>query len=390
MVSPPSTSLAVSEYSATAAVGTTRHSDQQMIARDDAKAEVALDRVMYQALEQNAVAVSTHTAYARAVRSFLAYCSERDLPLITPSGMMSALTAYIGSLARMGYAPAAGRQVYAAVRTQWPALCNALGPLRGMRGWERQRPVRKRPPLTWPLTIAMAIRLVGWGMPAMAVALLLGFHAYLRIGELLRVEAWHLVPAMSLRGAYENRCGYVHIPRAKTGTMQDVTIDDADVEALTALAARAATLMAPAAGKEAHVFPISEHTFRRLFAECGASLSLPRTIVPHSMRHGGATRDYTTGRRTADEVRVRGRWKSEKSMQHYVGAMRSALATLDVPESTTRAGMAIAPVLFRAFREALKWAPANAEVAAYRAADWTSRAGGAASARAVGATRARK
>ena len=213
----------------------------------------------------------------------------------------------------------------------------------------------------------MAMRLVVWGHPAMAVALLLAFHCYLRIGELLRVEARDYVPA-SPRGL-GNSHSFLHIPKAKTGAQQDVIITDPEVAWLLALAVRAAHVLQPmTAPGFVRVFPYGERVFRSLFAQCAASYGIPRQIVPHSMRHGGATHDFVSGARSADEVRIRGRWRMEKSMQHYVGAMRSALATLHVPERAMWCGAALADDRITAFRGLLALAPATPEVRAFRSA----------------------
>jgi len=125
---------------------------------------------------------------------------------------------------------------------------------------------------------------------------------------------------------------------------------------------------AEAAGAErgARVFPYSEHKFRSLFASAAADLGIPSDITPHSLRHGGATHDYASHRLTTDQIRVRGRWKSEKSMHHYVGAMRSALVNRHIPEDAVRCGAAIAPCLLACFTHGLEAAPYSAQVVTFR------------------------
>jgi integrase len=203
----------------------------------------------------------------------------------------------------------------------------------------------------------------------MGVAVMLAFHCYLRIGELLRVQARDYVPTRSWRAGLDNPDGFLSIPKAKTGAQQDVTITDREVEWLLTLASRAAAILQPTAAPGlARVFPYPERTFRTLFAQCASSYGLPRAIVPHSLRHGGATHDFVSGARGADQVRIRGRWRMEKSMHHYVGAMRSALATLLVPEHVVRCGVALASERVFAFRALLAQAPRTREVNAFRTA----------------------
>ena len=39
--------------------------------------------------------------------------------------------------------------------------------------------------------------------------------------------------------------------------------------------------------------------------------------TPYCLRHGGASHDALTGRRTLSEIKDRGRWLSDKSLQRY-------------------------------------------------------------------------
>lgn len=322
---------------------------------------------------RDSLTAATRTAYGRVLSEFFAYSRSAGLALVTGEDVMRAVAAFLGGKLRDGYAAAVARQLYAALCLYWPEWVLCLRPIhRAIKGWEKSRPPVKRPPLVRPLAVAMAMRFVARGHPSMGVAVLLGFHCYLRIGELLRVEAWHIVPKRAARTGFSNPFSFVHIPKAKTGTQQDVEIQDSDVDWLVSVAVRAVGAGTGGAGDTARnhtrLFPYSDSSFRRLFAECAASYGLPRTIVPHSLRHGGATHDYAAKQLTAEQIRVRGRWKVEKSMAHYVGQMRSALATLHVPEASVQCGVELARHLRRAFCLMLKRAPPTTEVVAYRRA----------------------
>lgn len=333
--------------------------------------EASADTQAFTRAMEASLSASTRKSYARALAAFHEYVQTARLRLVDAADLMPAVAAFLGHRLRNGYAAAAGRTLYAALNLFYPNATTVLRPLaRGLSGWERARPPVKRPPLTRPLVVAMAIRLVAWGYPAMAVSVLLSFHCYLRIGELLRVECWHLVPRRAARTGGTNARPFVHIPRAKTGVNQDVEITDADVWLLTAVASRVARATAgPGISPDrARLFPLSEQSFRRLFAACATSYGLPSTVVPHSLRHGGATHDYISATRTPEEVRVRGRWRREKSMQHYVGSMRSALALLSVPEAVVRTGHVLGRRLRHTFMAALEHASRTAEAVAFRRA----------------------
>ena len=40
-------------------------------------------------------------------------------------------------------------------------------------------------------------------------------------------------------------------------------------------------------------------------------------IVPYSFRHGGASHDALNHVRTPEQIKLRGRWKSDSSLQRY-------------------------------------------------------------------------
>jgi integrase len=285
--------------------------------------------------------------------------------------LAQAVAAFLGSRMRADYAPALGRQLHAAVKTHHPQWAPELHDLkRALKGWERARPVVKRPPLVWPLAVAMALFLTQRGYPACGVAVVLGHHAYLRIGELLGARVEDVVLAHVARMGYRNAFAFLNLPKTKAGVMQDVELWDSDVAWLVAVAARAAPALAAHADDpgKARLFPVSEHTFRKRFAAAAAAWGLPPTITPHSLRHGGATDDHVTGRLKAAEIRARGRWQADKSMAHYIGAMRGALATMNVPETAVRTGATLAKRLRRAFAVALARAPQTEEVRVYAAA----------------------
>ncbi len=307
---------------------------------------------------RRSLAPSTWASYRRVLNQFADYTRSHGLRVESGDSLMASAAAFLGSKIREGYAAAFGRQLQMALRLQWPEWVNHVRPLdRALRGWEKARPIVKRPPLIRPLAVAMAMRLVLWGYPLMGVAIMLSFHCYFRISELLAMERWHVVPARDARTGFTNRFSFVHIPKSKTGTQQDVEIHDPVVDELTRLAVRVAEL----AGR-ARLFPYSEHRFRKVFRQCVISLGMAETITPHSMRHGGATHDYSSQRLTTDEIRIRGRWRSEKSMHHYVGSMRSALANLTVPKESVWCGVMIGACLRDAFVDALAIAPTTPEV----------------------------
>jgi len=84
------------------------------------------------------------------------------------------------------------------------------------------------------------------------------------------------------------------------------------------------------------LFPDSSE-MRKLFMEACKRLNFvnpPCRFVPHSLRHGGATRDFTSRSRSMDEILMRGRWAAIMSTRHYIqaGPALAAAASQCVPK----------------------------------------------------------
>lgn len=63
--------------------------------------------------------------------------------------------------------------------------------------------------------------------------------------------------------------------------------------------------------------------------------------MPHSLRHGGATRLHMAGCKLED-ILMRGRWESNKSARRYVQAGRAILLSVAVPAWVAEAGRLMA------------------------------------------------
>ena len=61
--------------------------------------------------------------------------------------------------------------------------------------------------------------------------------------------------------------------------------------------------------------------------------------VPYSARHAGASHDFLEGSRTLSEVKGRGRWRSDASVQRYTKATRAQQQAAKLSEQTVAYGM---------------------------------------------------
>jgi hypothetical protein len=123
----------------------------------------------------------------------------------------------------------------------------------------------------------------------------------------------------------EQRGTYLRLRHTKTGDNKSVRV--LDHSTITLLREVVATT-APGA----LLFPFTAAEFRASMHRTCALLGLSSRYVPHSLRHGGATRYYTVLGMAIADVMVRGRWAAQKSALIYIQSGLALLAAMTVPE----------------------------------------------------------
>jgi integrase len=197
-----------------------------------------------------------------------------------------------------------------------------------LRGWDRVKISVSRPPLTWELTVCIACALSKDGHHGPAVAALLAFDCYLRVGELTRIRFKDVVMPNDARMGRAHPEMAVCLGKTKTGRDQSVSVQNTDVADVLSFWVR--SLPRSAAEPNPLIFPFSPDFFRRLLRRVCVQLGVGHIpYVPHSLRHGGATADFLrTG--SVEHVQFRGRWKSLESVRTYIQTARALLAAQDV------------------------------------------------------------
>jgi integrase len=222
---------------------------------------------------------------------------------------------------------------------------------RAILGWEKLRPSVSHPPLSWPLTVVLAVKVVlrdpspflGF---ASAVALLLAWEAYLRIGEVCSLlfsdvlfhdvgAGFRLPSSVSskkvsrpsssackecLRRASDLRSSSsspvlvsLHLAHTKTGNHQWAQVRSPLVAELL----RIWFEFARPISSSSSVFGLSVARLRSSMGVAISLLGLSPKFTPHSLRHGHATHDYESGA-TVQDIAVRGRWRCLDSLLIYV------------------------------------------------------------------------
>ena len=206
-----------------------------------------------------------------------------------------------------------------------------------LRGWARTRLTASHPPLTWELTVLFAVNMARSGHHGPAVAILLAFDCYLRVGELTRLRYCDVVQPHDPRLGSGHTTMALRLPKTKTGLNQWVSLQNADVTSILVHWLRQQGHVHDQSSTR-RVFPFSPSHLRWLLHRVKEQLGLSATpYVPHSLRHGGATYDYLRGA-SIEQVMYRGRWQSMVSARRYIQTGRALLVAQQVPQRLNQLG----------------------------------------------------
>jgi integrase len=196
-----------------------------------------------------------------------------------------------------------------------------------LTGWSKLHQSVSYPPLTWDLTVLISVHMAQNGYLRHCIATLLAFDCFLRVGELVNLRKVDVADVNDRRLGSEYSGTSLRLRNTKTGPNQWVQVDNAEVVQLLRC------IMDSADNDESLLFPFSSASYRSTFKQTCHQLGLSHKYVPHSLRHGGATRWHLLGH-PIEDVLLRGRWASIKSARRYVQAGRALLLTTSVSSRT--------------------------------------------------------
>lgn len=296
-------------------------------------------------LRDAALAPTTLRAYNKQLDTFLssAGCSLKAMLLRPPQQIDALLAHYIDScFARQGSYEYACQALFGLIY-RCPALRLHMGESRlRLRGWKKilsqLRQSRSHPPLTWELASLFSIIMAKWGRHAEAVATLLAFDCYLRVGELTRLTYADVLQPNDPRvgSAYTGMA--LRLAVTKTGPNQSVTLSKPQVQTVLLHYLNAFPFLS-----EQRIFPFTPDAFRLLMKQVAETVGLGHIpYVPHSLRHGGATFDYLRGH-TVEQIMFRGRWAAMESARRYIQTSRALLIMLRIPPELGHTAAVLAP-----------------------------------------------
>ena len=212
---------------------------------------------------------------------------------------------------------------------------------RALKGWAKRHPGRSHPPLSWELTAAIAFQMSRSGLHRYACGVLIGFDCLLRVSELCNLRREDVADTGDLRIGVEHKGMMLRLPSTKTGKNQWVEALDPCVIQLLRDRVRGTS-------PGARLFSYTASQFRRVFMATCANLGLSKTYVPHSLRHGGATRYRHVLKWSIENVLERGRWVSTASARRYVQSGLAVLMSMEAPPAIAQGGVVLAKRLYDA------------------------------------------
>lgn len=294
-------------------------------------------------LRDAALGPSTLRAYSKSLDNFLTHTRHTlpELLMLRSAAIDKLLAAYLEYMfwSRGSYDYAC-QAVYGLIFNA-PFLRHKLGEARlCLRGWKRLKQSRSHPPLTWELAVVFAFTMAKWGYHSEAVATLLAFDCYLRVGELTRIQYHDVLQPHDPRTGSAQCNMAVRLAVAKTGLNQSVTLQSPAVAAVL----RAYLLAFPFLSED-RIFQFTPSWFRVLLHRVSVAHGLGHIpYVPHSLRHGGATSDFLRGA-TIEQIMFRGRWVSMESARRYVQTCQAMMIIQSIPPAVHSLGLQLVPEL---------------------------------------------
>ena len=195
--------------------------------------------------------------------------------------------------------------------------------------WRKLEVPSRAPPITADLVLAFSARALELNDLDFATLILVGFHAFLRTGEMLS-----LIPQDFMLNEHT---GIVRLRHSKTGRRHNiqevVTLEDPKVRQVvkSLLEVRRSSLTS-----HLPVWQGSGTSFRKRFDQYLAYFRVSHLgFRPYSLRRGGATAYFqSTG--SMERTLLRGRWSSVQVAKLYLCDGLSQLPSLRIPSDTKK------------------------------------------------------
>lgn len=263
---------------------------------------------------------ATLERYRRAADHFFAHLRRQREPIPqTPEIMDIVLSEYIGELWEEGHSKSLAGDTISGLQHHQPSLKGELKTSwRYLKAWQQAEVPARAPPFSLQ-TLAI---FCGWAHqqnPHWALALQLGFHALLRTGELLQLQAKDCTVQQD----------HIHLFLGQTKT----SFRNANVDSVHFRHHQLALLLDAwknSVRKNGYLVDCSNTAFRTWFARGLRDTSLDHIgYKPYSLRRGGATHVFTESH-SYSTVTQQGRWSSQQTVRVYIADSLALLNDLNL------------------------------------------------------------
>eukprot|EP00435_Cladocopium_sp_Y103_P042198 s2255_g11.t1 len=298
-------------------------------------------------LEMRSVRNKTVKDYQQRLDKFTTWLRGTTSKLLTPEDLDFCLVEYMNEMFLKGEGIDSGIRIHAAVRFFFPFLGRpAAGTLprvvRALKGWSMASPPKQRLPLPVEALGAIMGKILEWGHPQLVLRLFIQFLTYLRPGELSGLTVGQMIaPQLAMAERFSTWAILLHpvegeVP-GKTGIYDATVLLDSDPWMDPLLKALIANR------KPDELLWLDPHQkLVKEFSKAVTDLGLEHLgTCLYTLRHGGATHDILTRRRSMLEVKQRGRWQSDTSLRRYVKLARLQHEQSKIPKSVSEKGLQV-------------------------------------------------
>lgn len=282
----------------------------------------------------------TRLRYEKMKNDFEVWSQQHSHP-----DMFDALEAYLDALYLNGEDLSIGTYTVAAITHLSPEL--KMDPRmakiqQSLKGWRRLSPPRSRMPLPFEAVALVALTAIKDGLVQLALAMLLTFVLYLRPTEFELMRVADIVrPVPGGRAVYKYWSVLLHpleegVPSKTQQWDESLTLDLPHMEQLGPAMSRVLKLQTRA--KDELAFNVTSKEINDYLVAQWEPLKLTGLGAPHMyrLRHGGATHELANHLRALQEVQLRGRWMSVKSLKNYEKGGRLAQLFGNLPKSVQK------------------------------------------------------
>ena len=274
-------------------------------------------------LESTSIAPSSLATYTLLVTQFVQGCAMASLDWRTDDELDAVMVYILDRWYFEGRPAHDATSMVAAVKWYLPRFRRGgAGHLPrsaiALATYARRRPGNQRLPLPWVIVCGMIGVMILRGHRTMALQIAIAFWGYLRPSESDGITADNLVPPAALAGNHYVEWGVLLFPSSgdrpgKTGNWDESII----LEGFNPLSSLLMELKTNSRGRP-NVWPHRPDELLREWHTCVELLGLEElNPCRYALRHGGASEDLLSRRRSVQDVKRRGRWVSDSSLRRY-------------------------------------------------------------------------